>query len=173
MSKLFKIVIDTEQYAGNFEREMCAYITGQIGECSVGDNWVHEYSETIEHLDWWATHIVQRPDDSDSPCYRPVAIYPTVGWYNDGYGRHFKDTGADVKVRCPAYMSVAIFTNKLPPDAVLIELTERAKEFCENRIALSTPLRRMADTENLSLTGIRIISGVRKKVLVSEFKFTG
>lgn len=171
MSKVFKIVIDTEQYSGNFEREMCAYITGQIGECSVGNDWVREYSETIKHLDWWEEHILQRPDDREHPCYRPVAIYPTVGWYNDGYGGHLKETGADVKSRYPAYMSVAIFTDKLPPDAVLIELTERAREFCQQRIELSKSLKRLPATENLDLTGIRIISGVRKEVLISEIKF--
>jgi hypothetical protein len=30
-------VVDTDTYAGNFEREMCAYITGQVGECEVGE----------------------------------------------------------------------------------------------------------------------------------------
>ena len=83
MSKLFKLVVDTEQYSGNFEREMCAYITGQVGECGVGDNWVDNYASTIIHLDWWNNHIVNRPDDSDSPCYRPVSIYPTLGWGNN------------------------------------------------------------------------------------------
>ena len=29
-------IIDTDQYAGNFERELCAWTTGQIGECEVG-----------------------------------------------------------------------------------------------------------------------------------------
>ena len=29
-------VIDTNEYAGNFEREMCAWLTGQVGECDVG-----------------------------------------------------------------------------------------------------------------------------------------
>ena len=32
----YLFVIDTDIYAGNFERQMCAYITGQIGECEVG-----------------------------------------------------------------------------------------------------------------------------------------
>lgn len=36
MSSKYILVADTNQYAGNFERELCAYITGQYGECSVG-----------------------------------------------------------------------------------------------------------------------------------------
>ena len=30
-------IIDTNQYAGNFERAMCAYCTGMIGQCEVGE----------------------------------------------------------------------------------------------------------------------------------------
>jgi hypothetical protein len=100
-----------------------------------------------------------------------VAIYPTGGWYNNGNGGHLKDTGNDAKRRYPAYMSVAIFTDKLPPDAVLLEFTERAREFCANRIELSKSLSRMTANENLDFTGIRIISGIRKEILVSEIKF--
>ena len=37
----YLFVIDTDSYSGNFEREMCAYCTGQIGDCEVG----------IEHAD--------------------------------------------------------------------------------------------------------------------------
>ncbi len=32
----YLFVIDTDTYAGSFEREICAYVTGQIGECEVG-----------------------------------------------------------------------------------------------------------------------------------------
>lgn len=28
----YTFVIDTEQYAGNFEREICAFVTGRRGE---------------------------------------------------------------------------------------------------------------------------------------------
>ena len=29
-------VVDTDTYAGNFEREMCAFMTGITGACGVG-----------------------------------------------------------------------------------------------------------------------------------------
>jgi hypothetical protein len=34
----YVFIIDTEQYAGNFEREMCAYCTGILGDCEVGED---------------------------------------------------------------------------------------------------------------------------------------
>ena len=30
------IIIDTDTYAGNFERELCAYVTGIVRDCEVG-----------------------------------------------------------------------------------------------------------------------------------------
>lgn len=32
----YALVIHTDKYAGNFEREMCAYITGVVSSCNVG-----------------------------------------------------------------------------------------------------------------------------------------
>lgn len=86
------LVIDTQQYAGNFEREMCAYVTGQVGECGVGAGLAEEYQDTIKYLDWWNEHIVHERDDSDYGCYRPASIFPTIGWFNNGLGGHYKDT---------------------------------------------------------------------------------
>lgn len=41
----FLFVIDTDAYAGNFEREMCAYMTGHVGDCAVGDDKAKMYHE--------------------------------------------------------------------------------------------------------------------------------
>jgi hypothetical protein len=83
------IVIDTEQYAGNFEREMCAFITGQYGECEVGKEIAESASECIGHLGWWEENIADETDDRD--VRRPASIWPTPGWFNDGMGGHHKD----------------------------------------------------------------------------------
>jgi hypothetical protein len=63
----FAIVVKTNNYAGNFERQMCAYLTGTVGECEVGKELVEdEISELFENI------IGNEPDDNG--CYRPVAI---------------------------------------------------------------------------------------------------
>ena len=72
-------VIDTNSYAGNFERELCAYITGVIGDCEVGKRKI-EYDE-IEG-------VAQVADEY--ACYRPCAIYPSNGYFNNGMGFHYK-----------------------------------------------------------------------------------
>lgn len=45
MSKKYSFIIDTNSYAGNFEREMCAYLTGQVGDCGVGDEHIESLKE--------------------------------------------------------------------------------------------------------------------------------
>lgn len=83
------VVIDTEQYAGNFEREMCAYLTGQFGNCGVGTKISAAVSEEIKHLDWWKRHIAQEANEHG--IERPVSIYPTPNWFNNGMGGEYRD----------------------------------------------------------------------------------
>jgi hypothetical protein len=86
-----KIVVDTNKYSGNFEREMCAFATAQIGECGVG---AEEVDEAHPYASWWETHIQQVEDG----CWRPVAISTTPGFINDGMGVHYKDTPENRKL---------------------------------------------------------------------------
>ena len=55
--KKYGFVVRTNLYAGNFEREICAYMTGVIGECGVGD----EYED--DELASKFQNISQEPDD--------------------------------------------------------------------------------------------------------------
>lgn len=63
--KEYQILVKTNSYAGNFEREMCAFMTGAIGECSVGSEFVDE-----EIQERFEDYISQRSDDHG--CWRPV-----------------------------------------------------------------------------------------------------
>jgi hypothetical protein len=83
------IIIDTLGYAGNDEREICAYLTGEYGDCQVGDGIAQKYGKDIEHRAWWKEHISPEPDDNDT--YRPASTYATPGWFNNGMGGMFRD----------------------------------------------------------------------------------
>lgn len=63
----FAVVIKTDSYAGNFEREMCAHLTGHIGECEVGREYADE--SIAEKFD----DVIGNEAD-DNGCYRPVAL---------------------------------------------------------------------------------------------------
>ena len=112
----FMFIVDTEQYAGNFERKMTAYMTGRYGECGVGaeearifyqemgliDGQDKKFSD-YEDGDWRGIDLQTSNEDFDNPfiwiielpdehgCRRPVTIYPTPGWFNHGMGGHFRE----------------------------------------------------------------------------------
>jgi hypothetical protein len=81
-------VIDTDTYAGNFERELCAYITGVVGECGVGQGIADKLdgNSAVEKIE---TYIGTEPDEHG--CWRPCKIYPTPGWLNNGFGFEFRN----------------------------------------------------------------------------------
>lgn len=61
------LIIKTDSYAGNFERELCAWLTGTIGECGVGKELVEPDIEAMfENLMYQVT--------DDHGYYRPVSI---------------------------------------------------------------------------------------------------
>lgn len=73
----FLFVIDTADYAGNFEREMCAYLTGFVGDCEVGTDMAEVYDKEVNTEPFtnpFEDIIVSEPDEHG--CYRPVTIYP-------------------------------------------------------------------------------------------------
>lgn len=96
-SDCWLLVIDTDSYSGNFERELTAYLTGQLGECGVGDKMANIFGEDAKKnkppVDF-DDIVISEPDDRG--CHRPCTIYPTPGWRNDGMGGHYK-VGDEVK----------------------------------------------------------------------------
>lgn len=162
----YLLVVDTEQYSGNFEREMCAYITGQIGDCGVGEEFVNEYSSDIRHLDWWNENVYQKADEHE--CERPVEIYPTEGWLNNGMGTFIKKTDPE-QTGYPAYMSVAIFMTEKPSEEVIMEFVQRAQDFCTHYPELSKNVGLTFNTKSLTFTGVRFLKGIKKEELLESF----
>ena len=74
----YAFVIDTNQFAGNFNREMCAYITGRLGDCGVG----HHYADaaktelTRDELNNFRDWLCYIPDEF--ACWRPTTIGDTA-----------------------------------------------------------------------------------------------
>jgi len=66
MKEGFGFVIKTSEYTGNFEREMCAFVTGRVGECEVGEEFVEDEIETQ------FGNVMDVPDDNG--CCRPVSL---------------------------------------------------------------------------------------------------
>jgi hypothetical protein len=133
MSEEWIFVVDTDKYAGNFERDMCAFVTGMVGECMVGAEEARLYYEQTglveKDFDWSGTSVEYCAEDLNNPfavcvanrndehgCGRPTSLWPTPGWFNHGMGGHFKDGQeeealADYKEKCLEYAKKKVHEN--------------------------------------------------------------
>lgn len=131
----YLLVIDTDSYAGNFERQLCAFATGEIGECQVGDEEQDLFFEAaaeagyslgfpaddddnlaLRQGDWTLDYSGFEPpfgdlitQKSDDGCYRPVNI------------RQSPDLSS--------YNSVEIYFAELPCDEDFAFIKQRIYEF--------------------------------------------
>ena len=100
--KEYLLIVDTKDYSGNFERELCAWVTGRVGECGVGQQLAGLAVDpkgpmpmSKELWEFCEGHVEDRPDSHG--CHRPCAISPTPGWFNDGLGAHHRE-GTDPEI---------------------------------------------------------------------------
>lgn len=121
--------IHTNKYAGNFEREMAAYITGIAGEY-IGDQEaaIAQKENDTKAINWFENNVL---DDGD---YEQIGrIVPTPGWSNNGNGKHFHNTDYPF----PAYQSVEIAFDLEPPTNIKQLIEQRAESFaCVTNMAL-------------------------------------
>jgi len=112
------LLLDTDQYAGNFERELTAWLTGTIGECGIGGLQAAQAITELPVADrkWFEAHVISRTH-SDG-CSRPTSIW------TDPEGK---------------YNSVAIFMDEDPPAQILSGMSVRAKSFPSNKFFTGTP----------------------------------
>ena len=100
------LVIDTDTYAGNIEREMLAACTGVTGEYATRK--ARRLADAYDGPDCedLVSSIVYDPGDDGIHRAR-VTIYPTPGWTNTGSGNHVLVSETQ-PFTWPAYMSVRI-----------------------------------------------------------------
>ena len=99
----FVLVIRTDSYAGNFEREMCAYMTGECGECGVGDEEARIFQDECPENYEFEDLVTSFPDEHG--CHRPATIW----------GSNCND--------------MAIFFDSRPTDDQLSLMRDRARKF--------------------------------------------
>lgn len=100
----FTLIIDTNQYAGNFERQMCAFLTGHTGECGVGRDMAQIYKEDTGDAKLTKfRNVISVPDEHG--CSRPVSIHTNPRWAGDGVGNIFLiDGNSNEAELCAAYV---------------------------------------------------------------------
>ncbi len=74
------VLISTNNYSGNFERELTAYVTGCYGECEVGKREANDFLNNVEDDSLFTEIAYCIHDDTAS---RPCSIWPNAdGIYN-------------------------------------------------------------------------------------------
>lgn len=178
----FIFIVDTHHYAGSFERAMCAYITGQIGECGVGQLQARMAQAELPRrmLTWFEDNVAQRADEHG--CDRPCSIWSTPGYFNDGMGNVYKDDEDPEVVRrkyaeipddekqfpgskqpghYPSYQSVAVFLDVKPRPGILNLMQQRAIKFA----ATEEQFR-----PKIPLIGFRLIAEEKSERILYENK---
>lgn len=156
-------IVDTAEYAGNFERPMVAYMTGCVGECGVGRE-----AAALAHEEWQQAHPPMTEEELEAMW---ESEYADTDWDTALEGNLFGLPeplrfgncarpatiwlSADRKPKIP-YSSVAVaFENELTPDQIKT-LTERARTFCNNYPKMS----RLGGKQPLTFKGVRIVHRV-------------
>lgn len=151
--KIYIFVVDTDEYAGSFERDLCTYCTGIVPQYAadyfedIAVQFKKEYPEWVDYFDKKIAEIVLEEEREAVPA----SIFPTPGYFNDGLGHVYKESekGSDYiienynkifnKLRpaipntgpgeYPAYNSVAIYFSDELSDEAKEFLIKRAKKF--------------------------------------------
>lgn len=106
----FEFVIDTNSYAGNFERELCAYVTGYWDNETHGGDQAEVFEKEIGNpnpFEGYVTYAITR--DDDVPVYAPQCIE----WESTNKANN----------------SVGIFFEKEPTPELITLMKKRAKRF--------------------------------------------
>ncbi len=144
ISEGFIVIVETNQYAGRFERELTAYCTGVVGECEVG--------REMSNLFYRDHNICDDDDIPDPLCadekslfygfmgdrqddhgvWRPCSIWanPRYGCKSNGDYALLTEENYD-EYNFPAFLSVAMFFEVKPHQDHLDIIAKRAQKFFE------------------------------------------
>ena len=133
-SAQYEFIVDTDSYSGNFERELCAYITGHWDNESHGNHQAEIFKEEVGDHDPFEDYITYAPTcDDDMPILAPECLEITPKKY-----------GA-----AGSYNSVGIFFHKMPPPELIQLMKDRAYKFAKEGLVFDKPV-------NLKILGFRI-----------------
>jgi len=145
-SKYYLFVIDTEQFVGDFDREMTAYVTGRVSSDGIASKEAQLfYKETnLWTGDWNNSSLdvkscysklnnpfgfVMLQTDNDG-VRNPSEMYSTQGWVSVD-GQYVKEAEANGLMRGTAFLSLAIYMERTPTEHEESLLVERSHKFTD------------------------------------------
>lgn len=163
------LLIDMNQYSGDFDRQMCAFVTGRTGGCGVGEEIAARVLASVAGaLDWTEEAMLRQADEYG--IYRPVGITQTPGCVQDYNGQGYPEgeVPADVKIVQWSYQSVAISFQRVLSDEELQQLMRRAELFPSDESYLE-----WNSDEPLVILGYRVIEAVTTRVYKAAYTVSG
>lgn len=127
----YQLVVETNSYAGNFEREMTAFATGVLGECGVGEEMIESFSTAAVAYSGLKSPFENLMEGvyDDGGCSRPT----TISQNHDGN-----------------YHNVTMFMHQRPSDNDLAFITQRIRSYPEYLGASQ------CEAEDLEILGIKL-----------------
>ena len=148
---VFVVVIDTNQYSGNFEREIAAFCLGALSEHQFhGLSELDEFEEAMEReplLESIKGKLTTQKHEEYGDS--AATIWPTPNRLNNGYGVHFD--AKEGETGWPSYESVGIF----------VETQLTAEEM--NLVRLRAEMYAEEYAENMVIRGVRQIKVTTKR----------
>lgn len=189
MAEKWMFVVDTEEYSGNFERELTAFMTGIIPQREGhGDKEAAMFEkelgeEKVQEMEDLVSFEVN--DDDDVPEHMTCCLVSTPGMFNDGFGGHFKDgeerqalkhynSEADKREKIalsdianlkkyPCYCSVGVHLSRRPTDEEIQFFKDRAKQFSK------LPKENSWD-HRPKITGFRLVKTITQSITEEKWK---
>lgn len=163
--KTYVLVIDTDKYSGNFEREMAGWVAGAYDEDrGHGDREYREFkeqtsedgeNEIAERVELAVTSVKHNEYD-----YVQNGIWPTPNRLNNGSGS-CRDAEPD-ETGWPAYESVAIFFNRKLTKDEMEFVRKRAQRFSEEWVP------RFGNRETPKILDVYMLEVERADVMVNR-----
>lgn len=125
------LIIETDSYAGNFERELCAYATGLIGECEVGDRQARDFSEEFGEEIAKSFQKISVEFADDNGTRRPCSMRRTPNNAKNYNKETYEFNGKTYEKPC--YNDIEIFFNDRPTNEQLQIIVSRTKEFAQTK----------------------------------------
>ena len=143
-TKGYIFVIDTDSYSGNFEREMCAYITGVVGDCGVGREFTKIYREETKdkHEDGSQFCELLEQRSNENGCCRPCSVYPD---------------------KREVYNSVAIYFYDKPTKDIIELMKKRAFLFSDAAKIVAKKRGYNESSPGINVIGFRLIQELEDK----------
>jgi len=166
MACVYWFIVDTNQPAYPFHRELAAYVVGATplwgknsDEAAAG-----QFLELLARgamraaapaLDWTEEAVAHLP--TEDGIRTPVTCVPTPGWVLDGVGQAYRvdQVAPSVEARLSSFQSVAISFERPLTSAEVQQLQERAQAFVQ-----STMYQRSEGGAPAAITGYRLVESV-------------